>query len=298
MTRFVPVGLLGIALMTVSGCTAGVGAGPTTRQTTSSATPSTEDGSPVRGASDLAARCGGQPGPGNTGATGKLPKRDISVVTDGTTVENATVPSLNITGNDVVIRNVKVEGEILVTGDRVEIEKVTTKGIAISSASDVSVTFTNVGKGSDDGIHVTSDRGRMAKNITLSNNYIHDPRVEPTGHYDGTQVRGVDGLTISCSTYDPGPYQPPYNAAVYLEDANGGDTGVVIRDNWLRGFGYNLMIAAKKVSITDNALGGDTHWGVCYLGEGTPSSAVTARGNFEESSGMDLTVCSSRSATP
>ncbi len=213
-------------------------------------------------------------------------------------MENSTVSDLHVAGNDVVIRNVKVEGEILVTGDRVKLDHVTTKGIAISSASDVTVTFTNIGEGSDDGIHVTSDRGRIARNITLSNNYIHDPRVEPTAHYDGTQVRGVDGLTITCSTYDPGPYKPPYNAAIYLEDANGGDARVLIRDNWLRGFGHNLMIAAKTVSITDNALGGDTHWGPCYLGEGTPSSAVTARGNFVESSGKQLTVCSSKSATP
>ena len=217
---------------------------------------------------------------------------------DGMTLENATVASLNIEGSDVVVRNVKVEGTILVTGDRVTIEHVSTTGMAISSASDVTVRFANIAQGSDDGIHVTSDRGRMAKNITLSNNYIHDPRVEPTGHYDGTQVRGVDGLTIACSTYDPGPYQPPYNAAVYLEDANGGDTNVVIRDNWLRGFGYNLMIAATKVSITDNALGGDTNWGTCYLGEGTPLAAVTARGNFVESSGTRLTVCSGKATTP
>lgn len=246
----------------------------------------------------MKSRCGGQPGPENTGSTGTLARQDVSTVQDGTTVENATVASLNIVGSDVVVRNVKVEGTILVTGDRVTLEHITTEGIAISSASDVTVRFADIGLGSDDGIHVTSDRGRLAKNIHLSNNYIHDPRVEPTGHYDGTQVRGVDGLTIACSTYDPGPYKPPYNAAIYLEDANGGDTRVMIRDNWLRGFGYNLMIAAKQVSITDNALGGDTHWGVCYLGEGTPSSAVTSSGNFAESSGQDVTVCSSRTATP
>jgi hypothetical protein len=206
-------------------------------------------------------------------------------------VENAVFSNLNITGDDVMIRNVKVEGEILVTGDRVTLDHVTAQAIAISSASDVTVRFSDVGFGSDDAIHITSDRGRRVQNITLNNNYIHDPRVESTGHYDGTQIRGADNVMISCSTYDAGPYQPPFNAAIYLENANGGDNGATIRDNWLRGFGYVLMIDATGTTVSGNKIGGDIHWGTCYLGKDTPPSAVASHGNVLEASGEPIPVC-------
>jgi hypothetical protein len=212
----------------------------------------------------------------------------------GQVLENANVKHLTISGKNVTVRNVQVNGSILVTGDGATIDHVTAKGISISSASGTTVQFTNIGFGQGDGIHVTSDRGRQVRNVTLRYNYVHDPRVPDNAHYDGTQVRGINGLTISCSVYDPGPYQHMYNAAVYLEDANGGDSNITVTHNWLYGFGFSVMVDAANVTLSANRIGGDIHWASCRLGKRTGNPNLRITGNVEDSGGAVTKLCQAK----
>jgi Right handed beta helix region len=181
------------------------------------------------------------------------------------------------------------------TGNNAILDHVSATGIAISSATGSTVQYSNIGKSPEDGIHITSDRGSMVKNVVLSHNFIHSPKVPETAHYDGTQVRGVKGLVISCSTYDPGKYQTPFNAAIYLEDANGGNTNVSIEDNWLYGFGFSVMIDAPKTRIIGNRVGGDIHWGTCYLSDSVSVSSLRIRDNINEKTHKPEPMCSEAS---
>jgi len=194
-----------------------------------------------------------------------------------------------VSGSNVTVRNVSVAGNVYITGDNAVIDHVTTKGIAISSASGVTVQYTNVGFGDGDGIHVTSDGDSYIKNVKLLYNYVHDPRVPASAHYDGTQVRGADGVTIACSTYDAGAYLGSFNAEIYLEDANGGTSNVTVQNNWLYGGAFSVMMDARNTKLLGNQLGGDIHWNTCYLGTRVGNAGLVSTGNTRD--GQPINLC-------
>lgn len=236
--------------------------------------------------------CTDKPSAANTGPTGHLKSSSVTVLADaGSTLTNARVRNLVISGTDVTVRNVEVLGGIFVKGDGATIDHVKTEGIAVSSASGTTIERTEIANGADDAVHLTSDAGRRVRDVTMRYNYIHSPRVDDSAHYDGTQVRGVSGLTISCSTYNAGPYRPPYNAAIYLEDANGGNADVSIEHNWLYGFGFSVMIASPGTRLIGNRVGGDIHWNLCYLGDGVRPRQIVDRANVQEDSGRTGPLC-------
>jgi Right handed beta helix region len=199
------------------------------------------------------------------------------VLNSGQNLENADVSRLEIRGSGVTVRNVKVDGSIVVYGDNVMIDRVTMQHVGISSASNVTVQHADIGYGSQ-GIHLTSDRGSMARDVVLRNNYVHHPQPNEGDHYDGIQVRGVDGLLIECSVFDLGAYQDTYTAAVYLENANGNNADVRVLNNWLLGGGYIVHMSSDTVSaqFTGNRFGGQARWGICY--PSNPAN-LTASGN-------------------
>jgi hypothetical protein len=214
-----------------------------------------------------------KPNNANTGAKGELRPSGVTVLGDGATLSNARVSNLTISGTDVKVRNVHVDGRILVTGEKVRLKRVTAKHIGISSAVDVVVARANIGYSIEDGIHVTSDGDRLVRRVVLQYNLIHHPRNPPGSHYDGTQVRGVDDMVIRCSTYRSGPFQETFNANVFLENENGGVTRVTVARNWLYGSAWGVMISAESARFIGNRFGGERHWGYCYLG--------SVRGDFE-----------------
>jgi hypothetical protein len=240
-------------------------------------------------------RCVTKPSASNTGATGPLKDSRATVLKNGQTLENVRVKELEIQGKGVTVRNVEATGYILITGDDALIDHVSARGIGISSASGTTVQYANIGNGDGDGIHVTSDGGRLIKNVVLKYNFIHSPKVPDDAHYDGTQVRGVKGLVISCSTYDPGRYRDPFNAAIYIEDANGGNTKVSIEHNWLYGFGFSVMIDSPKTRIVGNRVGGDIHWDTCDLGDSVRLSSLKIRDNINDETHKPEPMCSEAS---
>ena len=244
--------------------------------------------------SDSSGPCAIKPSAENTGAAGQLQNNSTTVLNNSQTLENVRVKDLEIQGNGVTLRNVVAES-ILITGNDAMLDHVSSTGISISSAANATVQFSNIGNTKGDGIHITSDGERMVRNVVLRHNFIHTPKVPESAHYDGTQVRGVRKLVISCSTYDPGPYRDPFNAAIYIEDANGGNTKVSIVHNWLYGFGFSVMIDSSKTRIIGNRVGGDIHWDTCDLGDSVRVSSLKIRDNINDETHEPEPMCSQAS---
>lgn len=238
---------------------------------------------------DPLAPCRMKPRNGNTGARGDLRDDDRTVLGDGARLSNARVSNLTISGTDVKVTNVSVDGDILVTGEKVRLKRVTAKHIAISSAVDVLVAKANIGYSTDDAIHITSDGDRLVRRVVLRYNYIHHPRAPSDSHYDGTQVRGVDDLVIRCSTYRSGPFQDTFNANIYLENVQGGVTRATVARNWLYGSAWSVMVSAESARFIGNRFGGDIHWGYCYLGSG--SGGFESRNNVSVPKGRKINLC-------
>lgn len=242
-------------------------------------------------ATAVPAACDFRPDPANTGPRGEVPFSPVTVLGDGESLENASVASLRVEGSDVTVRDVDVDGAVLVTGDRVTLDRVSADGIAISSATDVRVERSDIGPSPADGIHVTSDGPDLVRDVVLSHNLVRDPRAPPEAHYDGTQVRGVRGILIECSVYDAGKYQDTYNAAIYIENANGGARDVRIEHNWLLGSAWSLMIGTPGTTLLGNRVGGDIKWGTCYLGDVGEGGAPVERDNVLVDTGEVGDLC-------
>jgi hypothetical protein len=212
-------------------------------------------------------QCGTEPNSANTGVpagTALTNNGSTEIGDSGVTLagQRFTTQTLQVYGDNVTIKNSSFAGAVVLYGSHDTLSHVTATGIAVSGARSAVVQYANI-SGGDDGIDVTSDTG-PASAVLLDHNYVHDPVVNAQDHEDGTQVRGVDGLTISCSNYDLGAWKPEYNSAIFLEDANGGNSNVRISHNWLNGGGFTLAIQrVANLTVDGNALGTDAHWGSC-----------------------------------
>lgn len=220
---------------------------------------------PVARVVTAASQCQMVPTRDNTGAKGPLQWSTLTALGDNAILKDAVVDSLVIRGRNVVVTNVEVKGTVLVIGDGALIDRVTAGGLTVSSASDVVVQFSKMVGTGNDGLHVTSDRGRHVQRVRMTHNFIGEPRTSKDTHYDGIQVRGATGLEISCSTFDAGPVSPNYNAGIYLEDANGGTRNVQIVGNLILGSSWSLMVNAPGTTLVGNRVGGDIRWGYCRV---------------------------------
>lgn len=134
-------------------------------------------------------------------------------------------------------------------------------GISVSSVSSALIDACDVHGFAGDGIHVTADVGPCGS-VTIQESWVHDPApTEGTEHCDAVQVRGCVGLVIDHNTLDMGEWftvdgNNVLNAALFLENANGGNADVTVTDNYLNGAGYTLVIAP----VTDALMTGN-RWG-------------------------------------
>lgn len=164
----------------------------------------------------------------------------------------------------VTLADAEVVGTIRIRADHVSLTRVRAHSVVVSSASHVLIEDSEFTGGKDDGIHITSDRGITATDVTVRRSYVHNPALEGDAHYDGIQVRGVDGLVIDCSYFDAGGYDQRQNAGIFLEEANGGNRRVDVRDNLIKGFAWSLMIRSPGVTVFGNTVEEVARWGPCY----------------------------------
>ncbi len=182
------------------------------------------------------------------------------LVLDGVHIEG----DLTLTGANQVLRGSRVEGHVAVRGTGQVVEDSELGSLAVSGATSFTVRRTEVfGERGKDGIHVTSGTSPTS-DVVIEQCWIHSPQVKADSHYDGIQVRGVTGLTLRSTTIDLGPWRPEFNAAVFLEDANGGNSHVLVEGNVVNGGGYSLYVEGTDVALVGNRFGPDSRWGVLY----------------------------------
>ena len=206
---------------------------------------------------------------------------------DGQLVEGTAFPGdVTLSADGVTLRGVRVEGQLLVTGSDVVVEDSEVGSLAISGASGVRVSRVEVfGDLGQDGIHVTSDRGPVT-DVVVEDSWIHSPTVTGDSHYDGIQVRGVDGLVLRGNVFDLGPHLPQLNASIFLQEANGGNRDVLIEDNVIDGGGYALYIGGSDVTVRSNAFGRNAAWGLLY----PDASPFTEASNVWRDTGEAVTL--------
>lgn len=231
----------------------------------------------------------GRPSPPDAGVDDTAPLADRApedFSRDGLVLENVRIDGgITLSGSNQTLRNARIEGGVLVLGDDVTIEDSSVGALAVSGASGFVARRLEVfGLSGSDGIHITSDRGRVT-DLLIEDSWIHSPQLTPESHYDGIQVRGVDGLTVRGSHIDLGAYQPQYTSAVFLEDANGGNTRVLLENNWINGGGYAIHLTGEEIIVRDNVFGPDWEFGLRY----PDGSDVTLSGNTDaEGAAADL----------
>lgn len=227
--------------------------------------------------------CSTRPDATNTGPTGVLDADGRSgLFTADEVIENKVFPGdLVIYADGVELRNVEVNGSILVNEvDNVVIDHVSTVGIAVSSSSNLTISYAHVSAFEDDSFHLTSDGASYISNVTIEHSFVGRPGFNPgsEAHWDGVQIRGAENVTIFCNNFDVGEWQDPYNVIIYSEPANGNNDNIVVDNNWLNGGNFAIMAGLlrepMRFTITNNKLySADFHFGYCYLGTGfTPEN--------------------------
>lgn len=155
-------------------------------------------------------------------------------------------------------------------------------GLSLSSARSVLLFRCRVvGKGGGDLLHITSDSGALCTDIAIRDTWIGDAVLTPDDHLDGIQVRGVHNLMVERCSIDIGRWRTTtnggLNAAVFLETANGGNSWVTVRDSYLNGGAYTLMVGTSGhtgLQLLHNRFGPDGRYGDVVLTKVTPKRAV------------------------
>ncbi|MDT3443499.1 MULTISPECIES: DUF4082 domain-containing protein [unclassified Pseudofrankia] len=262
------------------------GAGPT-----SSAAPGVPSSDP------FSSTCPVMPGSGNTGPSSSArltPYSGAQIKENGVVLDGRDISgTITIYGSNVTIKNSVVRGSIIIrSAGGATIDHVKTVGIAIISGSHHVVRYTDISGGSD-AVQISSVYDPVS-DVTLTNSYLHGPNPPPDAHYDGIQIRGIDGLRVTCSNLDLVPFAMNHNAGIYLEWAGGGIRNVTIDHNWINGGGYAVRVDAENLKIVDNRFGRASHWGLCNndrRNTGGGQRTFVSRGNVWNDTGAAVNLC-------
>ncbi len=210
------------------------------------------------------------PSAGTTGVVAGVtltPMAGGYISTGSATIQNKVITGdATFTGSNLTLRNVRITGHVIFrSGTNITIEDSEFGSWALSGSQTVRATRVEVfGNSGQDGLHITSMSGTgNARDIVIKDSWIHNPIVKSTSHYDGIQVRGVDGLTLDNDVIDLGAYKPQFNAALFLEDVTVANRNVTVTGSRLLGGGYVLYNDATNTSITTSVLG-SANFGILY----------------------------------
>ncbi len=160
-------------------------------------------------------------------------------------------------------------------------------GISVSSVNGATFRRVDVDGTSGDIMHITGDQNNNTipcRNITIEDSFLHGPEPGVGDHNDGIQVRGCLGLTLTRTVIDMGPWvlapdgNNALNAALFLQNANGGNSNVVVTDCWMNGAGYTLQCdpVSGTFAVTGLQVGKDYEFGV-FTGAATLTSQSNNR---------------------
>ena len=167
-------------------------------------------------------------------------------------------------------------------------------GVAISSCFNSTWTRCYVHNGSDL-LHVTGDQvGRnQCQDIAFVECLADTPAPLLGDHCDGLQIRGCLRLTLTRCALNLGPWfqvggTNVLNAALFPENANGGNTDLIVDSCYLNGGGYDtyLSVVTGRHEWTNNRFGSDWNFGV--LNNPDPVTPTVWTGNVLDSDGSTV----------
>lgn len=199
------------------------------------------------------------------------------------TVDNAMVRDLEIHGNvvieasNVTMRNVRLISEAPwhalrvmegATGFTLEDSEIDGAGRAVNGVYGFGTFLRNDIHGVDNGINVIGPS-------TIRDNYIHDFRTSPDGHYDGIEINGGHDIQI---VHNLIVNEHDQTSAVMMNNEFGGLSNISIKNNRLVGGGYTIYLDGRKgggtvddasIRIIGNQIGGG-RWGNFALYDSRP----------------------------
>jgi hypothetical protein len=245
-------------------------------------------GGPVAGTSSAGAPTTG-PGPGTVVPAGQVgvppgtmltPMASDTIAVPGMVIDGADVHGgLVVTAPGVIIRNSRITGDgsapwgvqAAADGATVTIEDCTFTG-----------DFTDAALGGDDYVArrldiygVTNDGGKLGRNTSVTDSWIHDFSTGPDAHGDGLQItEPVGNVTVAGNRIDVGT-GPGANSALFLVPDVGADNPaagpVTVTGNVLGGGGYALYVTSgnggaqlHQVTVTGNKFMPDSQYGPVY----------------------------------
>lgn len=217
---------------------------------------------------------GDRPGPGTTGTLSDqlAPHAPGTFREDGMVLQDVVITGdVALTGADQTLRNVRVEGQVRVTGTGITIEDAELGSLVLSGARQfVGRRLDVFGNPGDDGIHISADTGPV-QDVLVEDSWVHSPALNPDSHYDGIQVRGVQDLVLRNLFLDLGPFDERHATAVFLQEANGGNSGVLLEDSWIDGGAFALNLGGDDVTVRRNVFGPNAEYGLLYPSEQEPT---------------------------
>ena len=233
----------------------------------------------------------GWPTASTTGTSGTLTSGTVDFGANGAIYTNMNITNSDnyITGDNMTFINCRFpdNGPAFANSNGTTVTdcEFGTRGMAVSSSSNITFTRIKIVNYTADGIHVTSDGGSMCTNVTIRDSYIFNANPQNGAHADGIQVRGSSGLRFENNYMDQGPTFSVYkNAAVFFEEANGGNGGFIIRGNYFKGGGYTTAyLNTGWGTVEDNTFDFPNSWpssGSIFFGGGM-SGGITASGNVD-----------------
>lgn len=196
-------------------------------------------------------------------------------------------------GSNVTIKNSYLSRGVQFNGKNVVLENnEIIGGVSLSGTQTVSIRKNKIHSFGSDGVHITSDTGRV-QNVTFADNLVYKPKPVAGAHADGMQVRGVSVLDLVNNTFDMGPWvtvngQDVLNAALFLQDANGGNDRVTLRDNYLNGGGYIFYLGAGPQTRLINNRFGQGHYGFVNNTSRGDVDLIEVRDNKKDATGVCL----------
>lgn len=169
-----------------------------------------------------------------------------------------TSPLVTIDGDGATVTRCRFAGEAVTRADGVTLEDSEAAAWSFSGAWGTRGTGLKVLGGiGKDNFHVTSDTGQ-AGDIELRRLYARGDIAAMIGasgnHFDGIQVRGVDGLLVEDFVFvleAPGVHDL-HNAAIFIQEAHGGSRGCVFRHGLVRSGGWQTFsLYAESVHLED-----------------------------------------------
>ncbi|CRK55439.1 hypothetical protein [Alloactinosynnema sp. L-07] len=152
-------------------------------------------------------------------------------------------------------------------------------GLSLSGVDNAVLDHVDLHTSASDLLHITSDTG-PCRRITIVDSTLRNPVPRADAHADGIQVRGIDGLTLRRCTVDLGPWAQVngtdvLHAALFLENTQGGNRDIVVRDCLLNGGGTTIVAGAVTGGfvLTGNRWGSDDHYAPVNLAT-TPTLAL------------------------